>query len=390
VPFSTASPSPEGASSGPSHAATTSDASSTPARAHPRCGAGLRFVVDVLMAGSSSVDALDVGPRYPGIRHSPAWSIVISIIHDVNLAAFDLNLLVALDALLAERNVTRAARRVGITQPAMSNALARLRTALGDPLLVRGTGAMVPTPVALEVGRAAAAALREVERAVEGRRTFDAATSRRVFTVAASDYVAFVLLAPLAQHIAAVAPGVSLKIVPLGQDPGALALESGALDLTIGFFRKVPPGLVRARLFTDRLVAVVRRRHPVLRTRRTLADLARIRYVRVAPHGERRGLLDKQLAARGLTRVTALVTPTFLSALAVAHTDLCAVLPERVAKALGRLAPVSTFEVDAPLPAIAIDAFWHQRVQHDVAHVWLRRVLVEVAARGPRHGVPSR
>lgn len=310
--------------------------------------------------------------------------MVIPIIHPVNLSSIDLNLLVVLDALLAERHVTRAARRVGLSQPAMSNALARLRLALDDPLLVRGAGGMVPTPTALAIGRATATALGTIEHAIEGCRAFDPASAQRTFTIAASDYVTFVALADLADHVARTAPGVSLRVLPLGPDPAATDLEAGTLDLTLGFFRKVPAGLQRARLFDDRLVAVVRAGHPVLRTRRRLEDLATLRHVRVAPQRESRGLLDAIMAKRGLPRVTVLTTPTFLSALAVAHTDLCAVLPERVAVALARLAPLATFPVDAPLPPIAVDALWHPRVQHDAAHAWLRRTLHERAAAGPR------
>jgi DNA-binding transcriptional LysR family regulator len=301
-------------------------------------------------------------------------------IHSMNVAGFDLNLLLALEALVAERSVTRAARRVGVSQPAMSNSLARLRVALGDPLLVRARIGMTPTSRALELQRDVAAALALVRRALGERAAFDPASASRVFTVAASDYVSFVLLAPLAQRLAQVAPGVALRIVPLAPDLSPSDLESGALDLTLGFFRKVPPGLRRARLFRDGFVGVVREGHPILKTPRSATAVAALRHLRVAPQGEQRGLLDVAFERQGLRRHVALTVPHFLLALEVARTDLFVVLPERLAVALSRHAALRILTVPAPLPTITIEGFWHARVHEDPAHAWLRGLVAEVAA----------
>lgn len=297
------------------------------------------------------------------------------------LDRLDLNLLVALDVLLAERNVTRAAHRVGLSQPAMSNALARLRKTLGDPLLVRARGEMVPTPVGLEIGRAMSAALGEIERALEQRGAFDPARSERAFTIAASDYVCLVLLEPFVVELQRTAPGITIRIVALQPDVSLGQLESRAIDLTVGYFRRAPSSLRRAALFSDRFVLAARAGHPITRRKLRVRDLPSYAYVQIAPHGELRGLLDAELARHGLTRRVALTVPWFTGALVVARSDLVTVVPERLARELGSLVELSIAPLPATLPRIAIAAHWHERVHRDPAHAWLRAALATRASR---------
>ncbi len=289
----------------------------------------------------------------------------------MNLQDFDLNLLVTLDALLAERSVTRAARRVGLSQPAMSNALARLRAALGDPVLVRAKGAMVPTTKAEELGRAASLALRELRRTLGDSGVFEPALSERVFTIAASDYVICVLLPPLLEVLARDAPRISLRFVPLEPEISFAKLESG-VDFMLGFFRHTPASLHRAALFSDRNVIITRRGHPFLKTRRTLRDLSRFRHLRVASQGEPRGLMDPVLAKRGLHRVVVVTAPQFLLTQVIGSTDLLAFVPERLAQSMSGVEIVA---LPWSLPRLKVDAYWHARWQHDPAHAWLRKQL---------------
>lgn len=297
---------------------------------------------------------------------------------------FDLNLLVVLDALMAERNVTRAARRVGITQPAMSNALRRLRVVLADPVLVRVKGGMVATAKAERVGRAARALLHGVDAALDVGAEFDPATAKRELTVAASDYVATVLIPKLLPVLATEAPGISLRMVPLEPDLSLGKLEAGALDLTLGFFRHVPKSLRRLRLFTDDNVGVARRGHPILRTSPVSVEaLAVARHVRIAPQGEPRGFLDVVLAKRGLRRDVVVTASQFMLAIAALEGGLVGVVPGRLGRVLAQGGGVQTFALPVALPTITVDAYWHARMQDDRAHAWLRKRIALAAGASP-------
>ncbi len=294
------------------------------------------------------------------------------------LAALDLNLLVALEALLAERSVTRAARRLRLTQPATSNALARLRVALGDPLLLRGRTEMVPTPRALALAGPLSEALRGLERALEARGEFDPTSAHRMVTIATSDYVTFVLLAPLAEKLARQAPGIVLRVVPPQADLSANQLERGSVDLTIGFFKEPPKQLRRLPLFTDHLVTVARRdRTPPIRN---LAEVTAARHVQIAPHGETMGMLDVALERKGLARPVALLAPNFLVALTVIRGDLVCVVPERFARALSEIVTLDIIEAPLGVPEVTIAAYWHERTHASPLHTWLRGQLATIAA----------
>lgn len=304
----------------------------------------------------------------------------------VNLASFDLNLLTTLEALLSERSVTRAARKVGRSQPATSNALGRLRTALGDPLLVRTKGGMVPTARGMAIGKATSQLLRAVERELAAQ-AFEPTTSDRTFTIGTSDYAAVVLLPEVLRRLREVAPGVSLRVTMLKPDLGLADLESGSLDLTIGFFRKAPEGLRQQSLITDRFVLVGRYQHPELLRKLTLRDLTTLRQVQVAPHGEVRGLLDAALAAKGLARRVVVSVPTFLLALPAIRADLVSVLPARLAEVLRESTPLAVAAMPVTLPPITLAAYWHPRAHDDPGHRWLREMLLAAATGGEK---PSR
>lgn len=283
----------------------------------------------------------------------------------------DLNLLAVLDALLEERSVTRAAARMGLSQPAMSNALARLRTTLGDPVLIRTTNGMVPTTKGSALGRVAASTLREVRRTL-GEATFDPKTSRRAFTISASDYVSCVVVPPLLRRLSSEAPDVRLHVLPLEPELPLEKLET-ELDLTLGVFPKAPRSIRRTRLFSDRSVVVTPIGHPFLRTRRTLRDLVRFRWLRIASHGESHGLVDSVLAKHGLERRVVATARTFSLAQIVTGTDLIVFMPERLAKTMHDvvIVPIAT-----PLPKLDVDALWHARAHDDPAHVWFRGLLM--------------
>ncbi|HEU4537370.1 MAG TPA: LysR family transcriptional regulator, partial [Polyangiaceae bacterium] len=185
--------------------------------------------------------------------------------HQIQLQDVDLNLLVALEALLAERSVTKAAARLGLTPSATSHALARLRATLGDELLVRARGGMAPTPRGEELLAPLRRALRDLGDLVRGGATFDPASARRELTLAMTDYVEAVLLPPLLERVAARAPGVTLRVRPLKQSDVALPLENGTFAIAVGASFDEAPGLRQQSLFTETMVCVCRQGHPRVR-----------------------------------------------------------------------------------------------------------------------------
>ncbi|HMI93987.1 MAG TPA: LysR family transcriptional regulator [Polyangiales bacterium] len=289
---------------------------------------------------------------------------------DPNLAALDLNLLVALDALLHEESVTLAGRRIGLSQPAMSHALARLRELLNDELLTREGRLMRKTELAQELAPAVRRLVAEIEGVLLGRRRFDPKASRRSFRIAASDYSAAVLLPDLIAGLRRDAPGVQVDIFERSQLPAG-ELARGELDAVLTTSGRVEAPLVSEELFRESFVCVVRRKHPA-RGRLTLRRYIALDHLLVANPGYGPGVVDCALEARGLHRRVALRVPHFLVAPAiVARTDLVLTVPRRV------LEVVDTSELriskpPLPLEPFAVHLVWHRRAERDPGATWLR------------------
>lgn len=296
-----------------------------------------------------------------------------------NLAGLDLNLLVALDALLAEASVGGAARRIGLSQPAASHALSRLRSVLGDPLLVRAGGRMELTARAQSLRAPLAAALEQVRGLFEPK-AFEPATSARRFVLMMPDLAVDLLMPALALRLAAQAPSVRLDVIPWR---GVAMLHADAMrdvDLVITCRGEACPGFVRQRLYLDRDVVAVRRGHPVgARLRRLDAFLA-ARHIAVVGAGEREDLIDAWLRREGVERQIALAVPSYLQALRMtARSDLVAFVPSRLLDSLADA--FSLVAIPPPLdPGEDEQYLFHPaRAQQDPASVWLRG---EIAAIG--------
>jgi DNA-binding transcriptional LysR family regulator len=302
--------------------------------------------------------------------------------NSAHVRGIDLNLLVALDALLGEGSVTEAARRSGVTQSAMSHSLARLRALLGDPLLVRTQSGMAPTPRARALAQPLARALADLRSVVVSGADFDAATSRRAFALATADYAAYVLLPGVMEHLGREAPHVELVMRPM---PAAIALplEEERLDLVITPYPEARASLVAQKLFTERFVCVVREGHPaVARSQRKLdlATFTALSHVQIAPRGTRGGAVDEHLARLGKTRRVALRVADFLVAPAVvAGSDLVLTLPERVARPLAGPFGLRVLEPPFAVPAFTMFQVWHERRRGDPAHAWLRGLLAQAS-----------
>lgn len=304
--------------------------------------------------------------------NAPRWA--------ARLASLDANLLVALDALLQESSVTRAAARMGVTQSAMSQTLARLRRQFDDPILVRVGRVMQPTPFAARVRARLRAAVGELEAVVRDRPDFDPASAEQRFVVATVDYLAMVLLPPLQRAVAEVAPAVDLAVHAL--DAGSITgrLEEGAIDLYHGVRGDTERALAGALLFREAFVVVARPDHPLLADEATPEAYARWPHVHVSPRRERGSIVDRALARAGLGRRVAVEVPYFgLVPGLLAGSDLVATVPERLGRRLA--ADHGLAVAPAPLPLAPIDIWmaWHPAFDGDPGLTWLRGVVEDVA-----------
>jgi DNA-binding transcriptional LysR family regulator len=299
---------------------------------------------------------------------------------DLELARLDANLLITLDVLLEERSVTAAAKRQGVTQSAMSQALARLRGVFGDRLLVRSGAAMVPTPRAMQLATPLRHALDSLQAAISRAPTFEPAESTRSFAVAATDYLTQVLVPPLVSELRARAPHVSLDVRSVHRDDIPDALERGHIDVGTAVSPSRRSEALRSqKLFDESFLGLAREGHPLLEDPDTAA-FAAVPQVLVAPRGKPGGLVDRILEAQGLAREVAVRVPFFLSAPAIiAATDMVMVLPARLAREAARAHPVALFEPPVRVGGFTIEQIWHLRYDDEPGSIWLRELIVEVA-----------
>lgn len=292
------------------------------------------------------------------------------------LAEVDLNLLVTLDALLAQRSVTKAARQLGLGQPATSAALARLRVMLEDPLLVRTAQGMTLTARAEELREPLREILARIDQALSPPERFEPAHASRTFVLHTTDYFELVLLPPLCEQLGVEAPGVRVDVRAIGDKRLAQELAS-ACDLAIVPRRdEEPAGIYRQVLFVEDLVCLVRRDHPTVGRTLTIDEYAALGHVMVSPRGGARGHVDRVLAEHGLERRILLTTPHFLVAPAVvARTDLVTTVAERLARAVADSWNLRIVPLPFEMPAVPQVALWHERNHRDPGHRWLRSLL---------------
>ena len=291
----------------------------------------------------------------------------------------DLNLLVALDALLAERSVSRAAVRLRLSQPAASALLARLRELFGDPLLLRSARGMLPTPRALELLGPVKRVLDEIDALVQPRSAFDPGSALHTFTLSASDYVEYALLPTLVDYLERKARGVRLAVRPLDLQTVAKQMESGEVDLCITGLQNAPAGLHTQPLYTERMVSVVRRNHPGIGARLTLEKFCSLEHILVSVRGSSfSARIDEALAKLGRKRRARLAVPHFLLVPEiVARSDMISALPERLAR--GYATKLRILEPPLEIPGFTVGQIWHERNQREPAQQWLRQLLLELA-----------
>lgn len=298
---------------------------------------------------------------------------------DARLGAINLNLLTALDALLAEGNVTRAAARTGVTQSAMSHSLQKLRDMLGDPLFVRGPSGMVPTARAAALREPVRRGLVELSRALASA-DFDPRDARRSFTLSSGDFFTAFLLPPLLDILFREAPGIDLNVRPADVQRDVHLLEAGELDAAILVGVPERTTLRRVRLFTESFACLVREGHSEVGDSLSLETFTRLSHALISPRGSGPSYVDNALAELGLSRRIALRIPFFLAAPSIiARSDLVLTAPRRVALEFARGLPLRVMEPPLPLGSFAVHLVWHERDDAEPAHTWLRKAIVRAA-----------
>jgi DNA-binding transcriptional LysR family regulator len=310
----------------------------------------------------------------------------------MSFRTLDLNLLRVFDEVMAERNLTRAAGNLAMTQPAVSNALRRLREALGDELLVRAGNAMAPTRRALELWPSVRQALEGLQ-AVIAPADFDVTRSRDTFVLTLADATAALLVPPLVRRLEVDAPSITLRLRPLTtRDPRPL-LAGAEADAAVGYFpgaiaaitqqvmqHGLPEAFEHERLYSGEYVCVMRRDHPLAHGRLTLDDYCAARHLLVSFSGRPFGFVDEALAAiKRSRRIVLTVNQFFTAGQVVARTDLLTVLPAHFLASTGMKRSLAVRPLPLEVPNVHVDLLWHRRHDARPAHLWLRRAIASAA-----------
>lgn len=303
-------------------------------------------------------------------------------IPEMDINRVDLNLLIVLDALLSEESVTRAAERLHLAQPTVSNALSRLRALFEDPLLVRSGRAMHPTYKGRRLKTPLRDALATLTRVLAEDVEFDPLNSSRAFRIAATDYVTVVLLPRLLGHLKVHSPNIRIVVTEFDPMDPVQGLHAGDVDLVLGSINTSSPRIHRADLFRDQYVCIARRNHPVVRGRLSLRQFVSSSHLAVRQqHGGAGGAIDDVLDQMELRRNVVISLPHFVSApYALMGSDMIMTVGSRIARQLSHVFPLQMLKHPLPLKPFVVSQVWHERAQADPAHSWLRKVLAHLIA----------
>jgi DNA-binding transcriptional LysR family regulator len=299
----------------------------------------------------------------------------------MNVHDIDLNLLRVFDAVLHEKGVTPAAARLGLTQPAVSNALARLRKLFGDALFVRTPRGVDATPFARELAEPVRQALALLESALAHGPGFDPATSTRAFRFYMSDLGQVEFLPPLVERVQRAAPLVRLEAVAADLEDIGDALGAGALDLAVGFLPALGPPVERRALFRDPYMCLMRADHPAIGRKLTRKQFLEAAHVLVTYRGGGHRVIEEALERAGAARRIALRVPHFtVVPMVLERTDLVLTLPARVARVFERRGRLKALPPPVPMPAAEVAVHWHERFEADPGNRWLREQVVQLFA----------
>jgi DNA-binding transcriptional LysR family regulator len=302
-------------------------------------------------------------------------------IDHANLSRLDLNLLVAFDALLTERSVTRAAARIGLGQSAMSHNLARLRTLFGDELLTRAAEGMRPTPRALALADPVRVTLAQIQAAVLQREAFDPSTANRSFRIGLADSIEVAVIPGLIARLQRTAPSVSLRLRPIDRLTVLEDLDTGRLDLGIGVFDQGQIHHKRRALYTDNFLCLFNPAQVNVVPPLSLEDYLSVPHVLTSLTDDGHGAVDDALAKLKLKRSIALITPGFLAVpFVVRRAPVITTMPSKLARYFAEAFGLATSPPPVELPTFTISLLWHASYDHDPGHVWLRQTVVGLAS----------
>ncbi|MEO8807931.1 MAG: LysR family transcriptional regulator [Burkholderiaceae bacterium] len=299
----------------------------------------------------------------------------------MELSDIDLNQLVLLQQLMVERRVSKVADKLGLTQPAVSNSLAKMRRLFGDELFVRTPSGMVPTPFAEQLVEPVSYALAMIHSGLNQQARFDPANAKRSVTIGMTDIGEIVFLPRLMERLSRDAPGVTLNTVRNTATNLRDDMEAGKVDLAIGLLPQLKAGFFQRRLFQQRYVCLFRRGHALDKKRLSLADFRAAEHLVVVSAGTGHGKVDELLRRAGVDRLVRLTVPHFVG---VGHilegTNLVATVPERLAQRLSEPFGLAYLPHPVKLPDVAINVFWHAKVHRSPASQWLRGVVFDLFA----------
>jgi len=299
----------------------------------------------------------------------------------INLAAIDLNLLVAFEALLAQRSVSKAAEQLQIGQPAMSAALSRLRILFDDELFVRLGRQMQPTLKAQAIAPGILAALQQIRQTVTASQTFEPSVSDRTFTIGSSDYTSFVLMPPFLKFSLQNAPSINVQMMEFEKDRIGSLLEQGEIDLALGVFPNPPRQTQWEPIFEERFVGIARRGHPAIQHGTMgLEAFAQLPHALTTLRRDTTGAIDKALKEQNLERRVAFTTPHMMVLpFAIAASDLVAALPRRIALRLATVCDLTIFELPVKTTPWMVSMLWSTLSDQDEANQWLRNTIKAIA-----------
>ncbi|MBD1915636.1 MULTISPECIES: LysR family transcriptional regulator [Cyanophyceae] len=298
----------------------------------------------------------------------------------INLGAVDLNLLVAFEALYAEKSVTAAAQRLHVGQPAMSAALGRLRSLFSDDLFVRVGREMRPTAKANAIAPQVAAALDTIRATLAEPQSFAPASSQRVFTLATSDYFASLILPKLLVALKQQAPHIDLRLITVEKESFIELIESEIIDLALGTFANLPSHILEEKLLAERFLGVCRLSHPASENGKvSLEQFVAFPHALFTLRRDATGIVDQILAEQGLQRRVALTVPYWLALpTAIATSDLIAAIPSCLEQHFLQYYPLQVFELPLEVPNWVVSMAWSKLSDRDAANLWLRQIIREV------------
>ena len=308
----------------------------------------------------------------------------------MELKDVDLNLLVVFNELLTERRVSAVATKLGLTQPAVSNILNRLRKLLGDELFLRTSRGMEPTPYALQLSEPIAYALSTIHGALNERTMFDPANSERRFTLGLSDIGEVSFLARLVERLDAVSPHVSISTLRSRRQDLADAMEAGSVDVAVGTLLQLPAGFFQRRLFQQRYVCMFRKGHPLDKGGITQQEYCAAQHLVVLPPGSAHAQVSDFIESRGIKRNVRLSVPNYTPVgyiLGSANSNLVATVPESYA--IRCVEPFGLTYVEHPfhVPQTSVNLFWHAKFHRESGNIWLRQIVVDLFSTSePVHG----